>query len=133
MSESSTKPARKPRSPKHSRRKGQSFEREVAGHLRPLFPDARRGLSQTRGGAEVADVEGTPFWVECKHRDKPNVLGAMEQAERDEAAWRAANPTAPRQPPLVVVRKTGEPIIAAMRLDDLMELLRRAYAPREEL
>lgn len=54
---------------KTNRRKGHQFERDVAKLFRRWFPEARRGL-QYRDGRECCDVEGTPYWIECKRRKK---------------------------------------------------------------
>jgi len=73
---------------KGSRTKGHNFERYVARILRLSFPDARRGKQYT-GGRE-ADVEGTPFRIECKRlRDVRlgDVLRAIGQAESNAETW----------------------------------------------
>jgi len=64
-----------------SRRKGANFERQVANLLRPLFPSSRRGIGQARSAGEVADVEGTPFWIECKRHKRCRIPAAMRQAQ----------------------------------------------------
>lgn len=70
---------------KLSRRKGHAFEREIAAELREMGFDAKRGLSQARGGgAEEADVVGVPgFHFECKRGKKPNIRAALAQAIDD--------------------------------------------------
>jgi hypothetical protein len=51
--------------------------------LRLVFPEARRG-SQFKERGKQADVEGTPFWIECKKRKGyPGVLAALAQSEAD--------------------------------------------------
>lgn len=63
----------------NSRRKGHSFERQVAAHLRDCgFDEAKRGLSQSRG--EGCDVDGTPYWIECKRGKKVDIRAAILQA-----------------------------------------------------
>ncbi|MHC4621473.1 MAG: hypothetical protein ACYTEQ_27340 [Planctomycetota bacterium] len=52
-----------------ARRKGHDFERHVAQLFRRWFPDARRGL-QYQDGEHCPDVQGTPFYVECKRYAK---------------------------------------------------------------
>lgn len=66
---------------KRSRDKGAGFERAVADVLRILWPNAKRGLQQTRNAKEAPDVTDTPWWVECKVGAKPNILGAFDQAK----------------------------------------------------
>jgi len=108
-----------------SRRKGAAWEREIAIRLNDArIPgwDTRRGLGQTRSGAEVCDVEGSPFWIECKCGRRPNIYAALAQAEeaRDERA------------PVVVARKNsaggGAPSVdtVTMRLEDWIDLVKRA-------
>jgi len=65
----------------HSRRKGQVYERQVAAKLAEVYPDAVRGAQQSRAGDAMADVEGTPWWVECKVGKRLDMVGAMRQAE----------------------------------------------------
>lgn len=67
---------------RYSRTKGHSFEREIARLLRPLYPQARRGL-QYRDGVEACDVEGTPFHIECKRMKKVDIKKAFAQAKKD--------------------------------------------------
>ena len=66
---------------KMQRTKGAAFERAVATALAAIWPRACRGLAQCRNAREQADVERTPYWVECKVGAKPNVLGAYDQAK----------------------------------------------------
>src|SRR5690606_33439567 len=76
-----------PVSGRRSRRKGHDWEREVARRLRDVLGvEARRGL-QYRDGAEAPDIiiEGLPLHVECKAGQRPRILAALEQAERDAA------------------------------------------------
>lgn len=68
---------------KHSRTKGHNFERLIARELQDIYPDAKRGLKQTRQGDEEADVEGTPFWIECKKHRRVSLQKAWEQAVKD--------------------------------------------------
>lgn len=98
---------------KASRTKGHNFERAVASVLRAIFPDAKRGY-QTRGGtAEAPDVDGTPWWVECKKmKVYPNILHALEQAS-------AAKPD---RPPLAVTAKDRTEPIASMYFRDFLVL-----------
>jgi hypothetical protein len=101
------------------RRKGASYEREVANRLRAQYPEARRGLSQPRNGSEVPDVEGCPWWVEAKHRQRVNVRAALEQAEADRAQ------AGSELPPLAVCRDNGRRDLVALYLDDFLALLAR--------
>ncbi len=84
---------------RYARTKGARFEREVAEAFKPLFPDARRGIGQTRCAGEVCDVEGTPLWIETKFRQHIDLQKAMVQANRARAVKHD-----PR-PPVVIWRK----------------------------
>lgn len=65
---------------KLSRNKGASFERKIANTFKQIFGNARRGCGQTQSASNGADVEGTPFWIECKKGARPNIQGAFRQA-----------------------------------------------------
>lgn len=66
---------------KFSRDKGKRGEREYANLIKPFFPDARRGASQSRSGSDAPDVvAGANFWHECKIGKRTNPKAALEQA-----------------------------------------------------
>ena len=65
---------------KLSRTKGKVWERAVAQLLRPLFGDKVARGFQSRSGRDGCDVEGTPYWIECKHQARLNVHAAVRQA-----------------------------------------------------
>jgi len=96
----------------NSRRKGADFELYVAAKLRAVWPAARRGLGQARGGAEAADVDGTPWWIQTKHGKRPNITAAMRQAVRDAAAAHDD------RPPVAITRATNGPVLVTMMLSD---------------
>jgi hypothetical protein len=102
----------KPWTGSSSRRKGHNFERETAEFFRRFFPNARRGLAQTRNSGETADVEETPYWVECK-RGKVNITAALRQA-REQTDGRL---------PIVVYKFDRERVGVAMDLDVFEKLL----------
>ena len=100
----------------NSRRKGATFELYVSAKLRAVWPSACRGLGQARGGAEAADVDGTPYWVQTKHGARPNIAEAMRQAVKDAAAARDD------RPPLAITRANGANVLCTMRLSDWRNL-----------
>jgi len=102
---------------KLSRNKGATFERLIATELKEVHPGARRGVGQTQSAGNGADVEGTPFWIECKHGKQPNIRAAYKQAI--EARKEADDP----RPVLVVSRRDREPIMATLELKTLISLL----------
>lgn len=107
-----------------SRTKGARYERDLANRWKAsgLYPDARRGIGQARSSGEVADVEGTPWWVEAKCQARPNVFAAMEQAEA----------ATDGRPPIVVAtrREAGKPsrasTVVVMRMETFEMLAERA-------
>jgi hypothetical protein len=116
---------------KMQRQKGASYERHIAGRLREVYPNARRGIGQSRSAGEVPDVDGTPWWVELKHRKVVNILAALAQADKDRLeSNNLLNAVARR--PLVIARRDRERDVAAMLLDDLIALLRELEAWRKE-
>ena len=100
-----------------SRNKGARFERAIANKLKPIFPKAVRGVGQTQSGANGSDVEGTPYWIECKAQKKTNIEGAFAQAQ--EAKDTAEDP----RPIRVVSKRDREPTKVTLLFDDFLELL----------
>lgn len=108
---------------KGQRAKGHSFERTVAIAFRELYPDAKRGLSQTRSGVEVPDIDGTPFWIEAKHRIRCNPRRALDEAAADSKSARST------KPPIAVTKDTGKPAMVTLYLSDFLALLSNTQAP----
>lgn len=104
---------------KLSRDKGQRWERELGHLLSDIWPDAKRGIQQTRAANEEADCSGTPYWVEAKVGRKQNIRAAMRQAIE----------ASDGRPPVAVVKDDspggGKPAQtwACMRLDDWLDLV----------
>lgn len=107
---------------RRSRTKGHAWERYVARFLRPLWPEAKRGWQQ-RDGAEQCDVEGTPYWIECKRMKRVNVQGALTQALNDTDGR-----------PVVLIWKDdhGQPWVA-MELAQWAEDRGLAWVPEKQL
>lgn len=103
--------------PINSRRKGHQWERDVAIMLRQIWPEARRGIGQTRIGSEVADVEGSPYRIECKCGRQPNIWKALDQARTDAAKAKDTRPV------LVIAKKDHEPPTATLELDEFLKLV----------
>lgn len=100
---------------KRSRDKGAAFERAIAITLRSVWDAAKRGIGQARAGGEVADVEGTPYWIECKHRRRVSVQGAFVQATE----------ATDGRPPVVISRENRGPLLVTMGLSDWLDLVER--------
>jgi len=108
---------------KGRRNKGAAFEREVAEMLRPVWPAARRNLSQTRTAkVEGGDVQNThPFHIKCK-RGAATIQSAMRQAARDCAESCA---------PVVASRQDRGDTLVTMLASDWMALVAAAYGERQ--
>lgn len=107
-----------------SRIKGKVWEREVARMFRAYFKRGalvRRG-HQTRSGRDGADVEGTPFWIECKHQRACSPEAALRQAEE------AASGAKDARTPIAVCKTHGSahPFVA-IRLDRFLALVGLAF------
>lgn len=86
--------------PAAERRKGVAFEREVARALRSVFERAERGF-QFRDGSDAApDVDGTPWWIECKNRKTVKL----------KEWWETAVVQNDGRDPLLVIKRAGFPL-----------------------
>jgi len=105
------------------RRKGHDYEREIARLLAGIFgpENSRRGI-QYRSGSEVPDVEVPAFWVECKRGRRTNIRAALVQAS--EACH------APKWL-LAVCKDDNDRAVAAMYLDDFIDLVREWWTSRK--
>jgi hypothetical protein len=110
---------------KMSREKGAAWEREVAKILAPVLPGARRGIGQARSSSEVADVDVSYLWPECKHGAQVIYRAALRQAIEAERQYRKRNERAPSRVPVVVARDTcqRDPVVY-LRLKDFLPMLR---------
>ena len=97
---------------RRSRTKGASFERFMAHAFQAMGYAAKRGIGQTRSGSEVADVEGTGYWVECKRRKRCNV----------QAAYTQACEATDGRPVLVVTKDDYGPVLVTMGWDEFARL-----------
>jgi hypothetical protein len=95
--------------------------------MRDLFPDAKRGY-QTRGGTkEAPDVDGTPFYIECKKGKRTNIKAAYRQAESAAMAAHHANRRSIR-PPVAITQDDRDVILVTMDLAEWKALVKRAFA-----
>ncbi len=97
-----------------SRRKGAGFERAIANRwAESIYPDAKRGLVQSRSAKEGPDVEGTPWWVECKAGKSPRLWAALAQAQA----------ATDGRPCVVVAKRDRQQPVVLMTLTDFEVLL----------
>jgi len=97
---------------KKSRTKGHGFERKTANTLKDIWPTAERGL-QYRDGINCADVEGTPFYVECKRY--ASALPHSVDNLIDEAVNKQDRPV------ILIHKLDRRPAVVSMRLDDFIK------------
>jgi len=64
----------------YSRNKGKRWEREVARLMREIFGNSVHRGWQARSPEDACDVDGTPFWIECKVGRKTNIKAALSQS-----------------------------------------------------
>ena len=98
---------------RRSRRKGAQYERDLANDLILIWPNAKRGIGQTRSGGEVPDVDGTPYWIEAKRCKRTNIHGAMKQASE----------ATDGRPPLAITKRDREPALVTMEYATWFELM----------
>jgi len=96
------------------RDKGARWERQLANDLHATWNDARRGIGQARSGGDVPDVDGTPFWIEAKHRKRQPALAALQQA----------TDATDGRPPVAIIKIDREQPFVAMWLSDWLEIVR---------
>lgn len=108
-------------SPAGRRRKGHSFERLISSLLRVLYPEAERAPQYTKGRP---DVDGTPFWIECKRLATVTygkISAAVRQAESD--AYEAKD----SRPVWVVTKQDRGDIMVHTTLKHLMASIERVH------
>lgn len=98
----------------HSRRKGATYEREVAATLTAAFGvPVERQLGQARDGGH--DLEVGPYVIECKRRKAlPTIAAWMRQC----AASVAGLPEPTGHVPVVIAREDAGESYVVMRLAD---------------
>lgn len=102
---------------KPSRDKGKRGEREVAKILRDHGYDSHRGV-QYHGGPDSPDVVGLPgIHIEVKRVERLDLRAAYGQSKDDAAGGDI---------PIVVHRKSREPWMVTLSLEDFLEIMREA-------
>lgn len=101
----------------NSRDKGARFERQIANILKERGYDARRG-QQYSGANGDADVVGLPgVHIECKAVERLNISTAYAQSVRDAREGEV---------PVVIHKRSREPIMITMTLADFLDFYERA-------
>lgn len=96
---------------KASRDKGKRGEIRARDLLRPIYPDAYRSANQA-GSDACCDVEGTPWFVECKEGKTHRIWAAVRQAVE------ARDAAGDDRPIVVISHRTRGMTLAVVPMDD---------------
>lgn len=108
---------------KASRRKGKVFEQEIARKFREIYGESVKRGWQAREGFDAPDVDGTPWWVECKHHARVNVQASFEQAVTASTKVQPRGYERANRPPVLVHHDSGKPhTLVTLRLEDFLAL-----------
>lgn len=103
---------------RRARNKGHGFEREVAQAFRPLYPEARRHLEYQDSEANGVDLVGTGLLrIQCKRLKGYAPVSRLSEIEYDPIQGEI---------PVLVTAADGEPALAVLPLNELLNLLRAA-------
>ena len=127
-----TKDPKRVRAGKRSRDKGKIWERAVVRLLKPLW-EAFRGHQDSRGGfggGEGCDVEGTPFYIECRHEQEYGWRQHLHEAitmrkQRGDVRPIVLIAKEDKKPKGWTVGKPGRPPIAIMLLTEWVALVKK--------
>lgn len=94
-----------------SRRKGHSFEREIARLFKPLFPKAQRKLEYQEGDCTGVDLKNTgPFKIQCKRYKEYAPLNKIFEVDEEGIA-------------LLITKADSKPTLVALKLEDFLKIL----------
>jgi len=101
-----------------SRNKGAAGERELIEYLQAQLPKLTlKRSTQAAGGTTYADIEGSPWWIECKRQVRPNIRAALQQASE----------ASDGRVPVACTRADRDCWLLTIELTDLREFVRDAY------
>lgn len=101
---------------KLSRTKGHNFEREVAGVLRDIFPEAKRQLEYQEDECKGVDIANTgKYKIQCKCKKKYVSVNTMKEIQCGK-----------EDVPIVVTKAMREEPMAILPWKDLINLIRDA-------
>lgn len=99
-----------------ARNKGLSFERYIAGLIRPYFPAIRRQLEFQIEDALGTDLQGCePFKIQCKKRKAYVSINTINEIKCDRELGDV---------PVLVTAGDGLPTMAVLHFDDLLRLIK---------
>ena len=87
--------------------KGKAFERKVVRLIKHKWLDARRTSEvQRRKDSGLPDIDGTPYFIECKHLTRRFTRGAIDQiVEKVKHDWSIFKTM---ETWVIIYRQTGE-------------------------
>ena len=105
---------------RHSRNKGKRGEREVAKIFQEAGFHARRSVQYNGRPGTAADVVGVPgLHIEVKLVEKESIRAWYRQAQRD------AHASPENEMPVIVHRKSREPWLVTMSLEDFIKIIKQ--------
>ena len=105
---------------KRSRDKGKRGEREVAKIFQEAGFTAKRAVQYNGRPGTAADVVGIPgLHIEVKLVEKESIRAWYRQAQRD------AHASPENEMPVIVQRKSREPWLVTMSLDDFITIIKK--------
>ena len=113
--------------PQSAKAKGRRLQQEVRDAILATFspqlqPGDVRSTSMGAGGEDIllspAAFRAVPFAIECKNQEALNIWAALDQAAGH----------SPQENGLLVFKRNGTATYAALRFDQLLDLLQRAHA-----
>ena len=105
---------------KRSRDKGKRGEREVAKIFQEAGFHARRSVQYNGRPGTAADVVGVPgLHIEVKLVEKESIRAWYRQAQRD------AHASPENEMPVIVHRKSREPWLVTMSLEDFIKIIKQ--------
>ena len=105
---------------RHSRNKGKRGEREVAKIFQKAGFHARRSVQYNGRPGTAADVVGIPgLHIEVKLVEKESIRAWYRQAQRD------AHASPENEMPVIVHRKSREPWLVTMSLEDFIKIIKQ--------
>ncbi len=113
-----------------SRTKGHNFERKIAALLRKHFPNVRRG-QQADSAHHPPDVDGTPYYIECKKHKRCNIQAAYEQA-REGSMLEHHKTKSSIRPPVAITQDDNGHILVTMTFPIFDDFLTAYYGTQTE-
>lgn len=111
---------KKPKNPgRRARKKGQEFQKSIEHALAVVYPEAKSASQYLSGKREGSDVQGTPYFIECKDHKTISIPAWWRQAEDDRKELGCEDEIA-------VVFNLAGTTLACITLEEFVRLQRKA-------